>query len=121
MSLAEDNPRKRTWTAALLDGPDVIPTYTSTIRDQVDAASRDSDFWFEDGNIILISQGVAFRVYRGLLAEHSGVFKSMLHVAQAAPDAAEQAYGCDVVQLDDLAEDLRGLFKIIFPLSKNLK
>ena len=58
---------------------------------------------------------------RGLLAEHSGVFKSMLHVAQAAPDAAEQAYGCDVVQLDDLAEDLRGLFKIIFPLSKNLK
>ena len=87
----------------------------------MDAATRDGDYWFEDGNIILVSENVAFKVYRGLLAEHSSVFRSMLDVGQGRHNPADVVEGCPVVPLSDSPNDLRGLFRIIFPLQKNLK
>ncbi|KAH9932341.1 uncharacterized protein B0H18DRAFT_1102473 [Fomitopsis serialis] len=30
--------------------------------------TRDEEFWYEDGNVILVAQNVGFRVYRGFLA-----------------------------------------------------
>ena len=92
-----------------------------TAADIVDAATRDGDYWFEDGNIILVSENVAFKVYRGLLAEHSSVFRSMLDVGQGRHKPADVVEGCPVVPLSDSPNDLRGLFRIIFPLQKNLK
>ncbi|RPD55055.1 hypothetical protein L227DRAFT_615704 [Lentinus tigrinus ALCF2SS1-6] len=32
--------------------------------------------WFFDGNVVLVAQGVAFRVHQGVLAHHSTVFRS---------------------------------------------
>ncbi|TFK84824.1 hypothetical protein K466DRAFT_210506 [Polyporus arcularius HHB13444] len=92
-----------------------------TAADIVKAATRDADYWFEDGNIILVSENVSFKVYRGLLAEHSSVFRSMLDVGQGTHNPAEVVDGCPVVPLYDSPNDLRGLFRIIFPLKKNLK
>ena len=40
--------------------------------------SRDNDFWMEDGNVILVAQGVGFRLYKNLLADRSLVFADML-------------------------------------------
>lgn len=82
---------------------------------------QDSQFWFEDGNIILITPHVSFKVYRGLLAEHSAVFHSMFDIAQGAQSAAEQVNGCPVVALDDSPDDLRELFRLIFPLNTSPK
>ncbi|RPD58575.1 hypothetical protein L226DRAFT_146930 [Lentinus tigrinus ALCF2SS1-7] len=92
-----------------------------TAADIVRAAKRDDDYWFEDGNIILVSENVSFKVYRGLLAEHSSVFRSMLDVGQGTQNPADIVDGCPVVPLYDSPNDLRGLFRIIFPLRKNLK
>ncbi|KAI0333055.1 hypothetical protein GY45DRAFT_1245344 [Cubamyces sp. BRFM 1775] len=87
------------------------------------AAIRDADYWFEDGNIILVARVVSFKVYKGLLAEHSPVFRNMFLIAQASPrSAAEQsADGCPVVYLDDTPEDLHQLFKFIFPLGASIR
>lgn len=83
---------------------------------------RDENFWFEDGNIILAARSVGFKVYKGLLAEHSTVFRSMFVVAQGAHAAGEQAPdGCPVVPLDDSPEDLRQLFRLIYPLTSNIR
>ncbi|KAL7278468.1 hypothetical protein ACG7TL_007467 [Trametes sanguinea] len=85
-------------------------------------STQDAEYWFEDGNIILVAQDVSFKVYKGLLAEHSEVFRSMFLVAQGAQPSTEQSTdGCPVVPLDDSPEDLRQLFRLIFPLSTNLK
>ncbi|KAM5539652.1 hypothetical protein V8D89_006761 [Ganoderma adspersum] len=93
----------------------------ATGLDKVKAAARDRDYWFEDGTLILVCQGVAFKVYKGLLAEHSTVFRSMFHVAQGKPETDELVDGCPVVTLYDSPNDLRELFQLIYPLSTNLK
>ena len=112
--------RQRTDCGGTLDHPTGAPEM-ATAQDEVNAATRDSDYWFEDGNIILLSQGVAFRVYKGLLGEHSAVFGSMFHVGQAPQAVSDQAYGCPVIRLDDAPADLRGLFRLIFPSEQEHK
>ena len=96
-------------------------TEMATARDEVDMSTRDSDYWFEDGNIILVSRGVAFRVYKGLLGEHSAVFGSMFDIGRAPQAASDQAYGCPVIRLDDSPDDIRGLFRLIYPLNRTLR
>ncbi|KAI1791600.1 hypothetical protein LXA43DRAFT_889084 [Ganoderma leucocontextum] len=93
----------------------------TTDSEKVQAATRDSDYWFDDGNLILVSQGVSFRIYKGLLAEHSAVFHNMFHIGQAMPEEEDLVDGCPVVPLDDSPNDLRELFRLIYPLSINLK
>ena len=114
-AMDEDPTRKRTRSDNL------ELTQPTTGLDRVTNATRDSDYWFDDGNLILVSRGVAFRVYKGLLGEHSAIFRSMFHIAQAAPAPEDLVEGCPVIPLDDSPDDLRELFRLIFPLSTNLK
>ena len=110
----EEPSRKRTR----IDEDDAHPL---TALDKVQAATRDSEYWFEDGNLILLAQGVSFRIYKGLLAEHSSFFHSMFQVAQATPAMEELVDGCPFLELYDSPNDLRELFRLIYPLSSNLR
>ena len=79
---------------------------------QSDGLVKDDEFWFDDGNIILISNnGVAFRVYRGFLARISSVFHDMFAISQ--PDDAEVMDGCVVVRLQDSSYDLRAFIEFV--------
>ncbi|OCH93057.1 hypothetical protein OBBRIDRAFT_725512, partial [Obba rivulosa] len=66
---------------------------------------------FPDGNIIQVAEGTAFRVYKGLLAQHSPVFRDMFTIAQ--PDAANTVDMCPCVPLSDSASGLRQLLRLI--------
>ena len=44
---------------------------------------RDAEFWFGDGTVILVAKDIEFRIYRGLLADYSPVFKAIF-AAQAS-------------------------------------
>ncbi|PIL33068.1 hypothetical protein GSI_04517 [Ganoderma sinense ZZ0214-1] len=116
--MQEELSRKPMGSDSIAD--DVVTVPTGSL-DKAVATSRDPDYWFDDGNLILVPRGVAFRVYKGLLAEHSMIFRSMFHVAQAVPASEDLVEGCPVVPLDDCPNELRELFKLIFPLSSNLK
>ena len=111
--------KKRTRSNAIECTSAATPLATGL--DKVKAATRDKDYWFDDGNLILVSQGAAFRVYKGLLAEHSTVFRSMFHVAQGKHETDDLVEGCPVVTLYDSPNDLRELFQLIYPLSTNIK
>ena len=65
------------------------------------------ELWFEDGNVVLVAQGTAFRVFRSLLAEHSTVFADMF--AASSPATEETLDGCPVVRLSDSSHDLAHL------------
>ncbi len=45
---------------------------------------KDDEFWFEDGNLIIVAQDVEFCVYKGPLVKHSPVFRDMLTLPQPA-------------------------------------
>ena len=72
---------------------------------------RDEEIWFEDGNIIVIAEDTAFRLYKGILSAASPVFKDLFSVPQ--PEDAETMDGCPVVHLADSATDLRHFFRAV--------
>ena len=77
---------------------------------------RHSEFWIKDGNLILVAKDVAFRVYRGLLAEQSTVFANMAEAA--SEDFFKVFEGHPVVHLSDSPQDLVHLLRILLPKSR---
>ena len=76
--------------------------------------TRDPEFWYEDGNIILIARHVEFRIYKGLLAQHSPVFADMFTFPQpggVAPASAEPP----LVHLTDSPESFRHILRACMP------
>ncbi|KZP26072.1 hypothetical protein FIBSPDRAFT_682180, partial [Athelia psychrophila] len=60
--------------------------------------------WFEDGNIVLETEGVQFKVYMGILADNSAIFRDLFTIAQA--QEGELVDGCPVIHLGDKPQDL---------------
>ncbi|OBZ70939.1 hypothetical protein A0H81_09344 [Grifola frondosa] len=74
---------------------------------------RDEEFWFRDGSIVLIARNIAFRVYQGLIAEQSDIFRDLFAVPQPMnPDMMDD---CPAVHLSDSPEDLRHLLRVLLP------
>ncbi len=76
---------------------------------------RDKTFWLEDGNPILVARNIGFRVYRGLLATQSEIFRDMFSAGNSA--SGDNVDGCPVVQLSDSPEYVRHLLDVILPTS----
>ena len=76
------------------------------------AGKRDEEFWFEDGNIVLVAGETHFRVYKGPLRHHSLVFRDMLGLPQ--PEIAD-CYSPEyaVVNVADSPEDLRHFLRVL--------
>ncbi|KAH9925129.1 uncharacterized protein B0H18DRAFT_877418 [Fomitopsis serialis] len=71
---------------------------------------RDDEYWFEDGNIIIVAQEVGFRVYKGLLAMKSEVFRDMFSLPQPAPNPGSsrgETSECPIVHVTDTAAEIR--------------
>ncbi len=81
---------------------------------------RDEEFWLEDGTVILVARDVEFRVYSGILASHSPVFKDKFaedHPTRNVSMNGKFDIPCPVVQLSDSPEDLRHLLRVYVPRS----
>ena len=71
-----------------------------------------SDIWFEDGNVILVAGGVAFRVHRGQLERHSEIFRDLFSLPQPLLQPTYQ--GFPVVQLYDSPSDIAFLLRALY-------
>ena len=81
----------------------------------LEGISRHPDLWFHDGTVILIAESTGFRVYQGLLAKHSEVFRDMFSLPQPTAVASETYEGCPIVHLvDDTAEEIAEVMKILY-------
>ncbi|OCH84735.1 hypothetical protein OBBRIDRAFT_741067 [Obba rivulosa] len=68
------------------------------------------EFWYEDGSVVLVAQDTAFRIYRGLLAQHSPVFRDLFTIPQ--PNTSESVDDCPVVRIPDDPDDVARLLRI---------
>ncbi|KIJ57866.1 hypothetical protein HYDPIDRAFT_34721 [Hydnomerulius pinastri MD-312] len=79
------------------------------------------DPWFDDGNIVLVTEGKYFRVYRGILSSQSPIFKDMFSCPQPEDPSAPEMDGCPTIQLHDAVNDLqivlRALHDRAYPIS----
>ncbi|TCD68723.1 hypothetical protein EIP91_010007 [Steccherinum ochraceum] len=69
-------------------------------------------FWFKDGNVVLVAEKIGFRVYQGILAEYSDVFRDMFTMPQ--PADSEMVDQCPVVRLSDTASDLECILHALY-------
>jgi hypothetical protein len=69
--------------------------------------------WFNDGNIVIWAENTQFRVHRGVLSQHSVIFKDMFSLAAPAA-GAEVVDDCPVVQLSDTAVDVQHVLNAIY-------
>lgn len=74
---------------------------------------RRDDVWFDDGNLILQTDDALFRVYSGLLAARSSVFKDML-AFPPPPEGNLTHDNCPVVRIYDSAKDVHFFLSAIF-------
>jgi hypothetical protein len=72
--------------------------------------------WFDDGNVVLLAERVAFRVHRGVVARASEVMQHMFALPQAedADPGAATIDGCAVVPMYDDPALLALLIKALY-------
>jgi hypothetical protein len=73
-----------------------------------------SEYWFDDGNVILQAENTQFRVHRYLLSRHSNVFKDMFSLPQPTTDPGLTPEGCPIVFLSDKVIDLECVISAIY-------
>ncbi|KAI0713854.1 hypothetical protein C8Q76DRAFT_471443 [Earliella scabrosa] len=83
--------------------PDRRPTKRARIGDSPHEADRDPEVWLSDGNIVVVSRNVAFRVHKSVLSHHSDVFRDLFSLPDQGVD--EMMDGCPV--------DLQRLFLVL--------
>ena len=76
---------------------------------------EDAEFWFDDGTVILEAQNVRFRIYRGILAEHSPVLADMLLQCTQKDDSSLLPQTSPVLKLDDSPDDFRHFLRALIP------
>ncbi|KDR69921.1 hypothetical protein GALMADRAFT_76606 [Galerina marginata CBS 339.88] len=72
--------------------------------------------WFEDGNLILRAENSLFRIYSGLLAARSSVFRDMLSFPPPY-EGNPTMDGCSIVTVYDSARDMGYFLQAIFDSS----
>ncbi|KAI0085843.1 hypothetical protein BDY19DRAFT_996503 [Irpex rosettiformis] len=71
-----------------------------------------SDFWFADGNVVLVSGKSGFKVHRGQLERHSEVFRDLFSIPQ--PPVQALVEGCPWVELYDHPADIACLLTALY-------
>lgn len=81
--------------------------------------SQDTQFWYPDGTIIIVAQGIGFRIYKGLLAEASEIFRDMFDNATPTPQPSQVKKSalhvdiCPAVTVTDTAAEIRSLLNVL--------
>ncbi|KAJ7163063.1 hypothetical protein C8R46DRAFT_333753 [Mycena filopes] len=103
MADAPRNKRRRTDTEGETE-PEPIPT----------PLTRSTEYWFEDGNIILQVESTQFRLFKGVLSKHSSVFRDMFTMPLPADEPTIE--GCPIVVLSgDTVQDWTLSLSVLFP------
>lgn len=82
---------------------------------------QDDEFWFEDGNIVLIARDIEFCVFKGILAKHSPLFRDMFSLPPPSrPLGSLQSHAavadtCSTVHLSDSPEDFGHILRVCMP------
>jgi hypothetical protein len=72
--------------------------------------------WFDDGNVVLLAERIAFRVHRGVMARASEVMQTMFALPQPEPGGSDTEFidGCSVVPMYDDPTLLSVLVKALY-------
>ncbi|TFY71423.1 hypothetical protein EVG20_g1589 [Dentipellis fragilis] len=100
-------------TSSSLFAPSPSPDLDTTIKSEPDTAPQIcSEYWFNDGNIVLVAGSSLFKVHRGQLERHSEVFRDLFSIPQ--PKVQDSVHGAACIQLYDNPSDVFYLLKALY-------
>ncbi|TEB27541.1 hypothetical protein FA13DRAFT_1712464 [Coprinellus micaceus] len=91
--------------------PSAPPTIPEYLADH-NLTQADGELWYDDGNLIILSEDVAFRVYRGLLSKRSSVFGDMFEFPPPK-EGNEIVEGVPIVRTWDSSLDMGRFLRAI--------
>ncbi|EKM75199.1 hypothetical protein AGABI1DRAFT_80170 [Agaricus bisporus var. burnettii JB137-S8] len=101
--------RSTTISGSLLIPTPPPPTISSERTSKYNRTAADfvrSDFWFRDGNVVIIAGQAAFKVHRGQLERHSEVFSGLFALPQPSLQDQELVDNCPCVVFHDSPSDV---------------
>ncbi len=102
-------PAKRKRLAEICD---LESDESDTVSLSEDTVERSTEFWFDDGNVVLQAGDTLFRVHRSILARHSVIMQDCLECPQ--PADAPSIDGCPLIHLADLAKDIDNMCTLLY-------
>ncbi|KAA1466746.1 hypothetical protein DENSPDRAFT_811994 [Dentipellis sp. KUC8613] len=100
-------------TSSSLFAPSSSPDVNTVIKSEPDTAPQIcSEYWFTDGNIVLVAGSSLFKVHRGQLERHSEVFRDLFSIPQ--PKEQDSVHGAACIQLYDNPSDVFYLLKALY-------
>ncbi|TFK84279.1 hypothetical protein K466DRAFT_230679 [Polyporus arcularius HHB13444] len=111
--------------------PEPISNIMETAETFASSMKKTSQFWFFDGNIVLLTwPNIVFRVHKGVLALHSEFFRNMFqdssevppHVPHSPNDRSSwRIEGCPIICLPDGTSDIWELLRVVYGQRRELK
>ncbi|KAI0334324.1 hypothetical protein GY45DRAFT_1318324 [Cubamyces sp. BRFM 1775] len=94
---------------------------------QSNSIQRDGNYWFNDGNLVLIAKNhdvgacsKGFRIHLGVLVRHSQVFKRFSEACyqrESHPEEADSTSSdCPFVRVDDSYHDIKALLRVLYDI-----
>ncbi len=68
--------------------------------------------------MIIVAEDTEFRFFKGILADHSPIFKEMFSDSSYEARFASDAATCSAINLTDKADEVRHLLRICIPRSR---
>ena len=99
---------------------EIPPQKRQRIDNSGDPRTR-SEYWFEDGNIILQADNILFRIHRSVLSRSSQIFKDAFAMPQPPSHENDHIEGCPVVPLADSADDIGNLISLLYDTEKSVR
>ncbi|KAI0640938.1 hypothetical protein C8Q79DRAFT_424060 [Trametes meyenii] len=73
---------------------------------------RDSEYWFDDGSIVIVARDTAYKVHKSILARHSRVFSDLFSAPQTTADDYVEC--TPAVHVQDAPSDFSNLLKALY-------
>ncbi|KAF8187579.1 hypothetical protein K438DRAFT_1764741 [Mycena galopus ATCC 62051] len=98
-------------------------TSSIEIEVPVQPPTRDADYYFDDGDLIILAENTLFRVHKFLLSRDSSMFKDMF-IIPGGSSAAERSDGSSdetPLNVSDTVEAFRALLWVLYALPPDLQ
>ncbi|CAL1709461.1 unnamed protein product [Somion occarium] len=84
--------------------------------------TRHQEFYFHDGNVVIMAEKIAFRIHQGVLSRHSTIFQDMFSLPQPSThDEGYQIDGLPVVHVSDTADEFAHVVAALYDGGLNLR
>ncbi|KAJ3505841.1 hypothetical protein NLJ89_g7207 [Agrocybe chaxingu] len=80
--------------------------------------TRSTEYWFNDGNIVLEARQKHYRVHRSVLSRSSAVFTNIFSRPLPQAPLDEPIDGCLILRLDDPSEDIETMLDLLYDSTK---